>query len=138
MNIIFLDFDGVITTEQSGFKIDRKKIQLLNGLIVQTRAKVVVTSTWKYRPTPVPSLQLQLNLEGFIGEIIDVTKLDWEDRGKEIEDWLAANKVRNYVILDDTIKDITPYGCSKFLVQTKIVNGLTKRHVEQAEKILLN
>lgn len=137
MRIIFLDFDGVITTELSKFKIDPKRIILLNKLILRTGAKVVVSSLWRYRPTPIVALQLDLSLYGFIGEIIDVTNMNHEDRGKEIDDWVDTHEVDSYVVFDDLDYDILPYKCAQFLVKTNSKYGLRKEHINTAQKILL-
>lgn len=47
MKILFLDFDGVITTYESGWRIDLKKLELVDKIIESTNAKIVVTSSWK-------------------------------------------------------------------------------------------
>lgn len=45
--IIFLDFDGVITTMASRYKLDRYKCDLLQQIIDRTGAKIVVSSSWR-------------------------------------------------------------------------------------------
>lgn len=42
--IIFLDFDGVITTLASRYALDRYKCDLLQQVIDRTGAKIVVSS----------------------------------------------------------------------------------------------
>ena len=45
--IIFLDFDGVITTMASRYALDRYKCDLLQQVIDRTGAKIVVSSSWR-------------------------------------------------------------------------------------------
>ena len=45
--IIFLDFDGVITTMASRYSLDRYKCDLLQQVIDRTGAKIVVSSSWR-------------------------------------------------------------------------------------------
>ncbi len=42
---IFLDFDGVINTQND--KFDKKAVANLRRLLVRTDAKVVISSTWR-------------------------------------------------------------------------------------------
>ena len=44
--IIFLDFDGVISTPECRWNLDPEKIALLEELIKETDAKIVVSSSW--------------------------------------------------------------------------------------------
>ncbi len=139
MKIIFLDIDGVLNHElwyRSERQCDRvkdmkaqdkdhrlsmidpAKIELLNSLIKDTGAKVVISSTWR-KGTPLDELENLFEQRGFEGEIIDVTPYlrftGLEDysysvpRGCEIKAWLETNKgILNakisrvkYVIFDD-------------------------------------
>jgi hypothetical protein len=90
MKIIFLDFDGVLNSENwsrrrfneidnndiSGkypfYEFDPLSIAELNRIIEQTEAKVVVSSTWRIGKR-VEDLQQMLGVVGFKGEIIDTT-----------------------------------------------------------------
>lgn len=45
--IIFLDFDGVITTMASRYALDRYKCDLLQQVIDLTGAEIVVSSSWR-------------------------------------------------------------------------------------------
>ena len=48
MKILFLDFDGVITTYDSKWCIDNNKLKLVNDIVSKTDAKIVVSSSWKH------------------------------------------------------------------------------------------
>lgn len=45
--ILFLDFDGVITTYKSGWTFDDKKLKLLDLIIKETQCKIVISSSWR-------------------------------------------------------------------------------------------
>ena len=45
--IIFLDFDGVITTLKSNWAIDDKKVELVKEICDITGAKIVISSSWR-------------------------------------------------------------------------------------------
>jgi HAD domain in Swiss Army Knife RNA repair proteins len=81
-------------------------VQLLNALIQQTGAKIVVSSCWRKRRTCV-ELQELLSGWGVEGVVLDKTPTFPEDaRGPEIQQWLAERKkstgdVESFVILDD-------------------------------------
>lgn len=137
MKIIFLDIDGVLNYElmwkekrqadrykelpkdapDGAHDICEKKIDLLNSLVRETKAKVVISSTWR-RSNTVDELRNLFYYKGFNGIIIDSTPSLYfanenynysVPRGCEIKAWLEMNKeilgdkmskVR-YVIFDD-------------------------------------
>ena len=117
MNIIFLDFDGVMDTasydmylvknglpecDDKGRPIfDPKCIECLRQIIEVTNADVVVTSDWKYIDKYEGLLKMwkDRNMPGFL---TDVTPNVSKHRGDEIDLWLKECKVfSNYVIIDD-------------------------------------
>lgn len=166
MKLIFLDIDGVLNHElyyrsddypkgDEGInwdilQISRKSIELLNKLVEDTGAKVVISSSWRKNRT-VDELKLLFNKCGFIGEIIDKTPVlffgnnDYKysvPRGCEIKAWLELNKdilnakiedVR-YVILDDD-SDMLYWQRDKFLWCDPYC-GITKNTVYKATRIL--
>jgi len=143
--IIFLDFDGVINCEDAYRRGDCKYIEcvdslgvkkhhqsfdpiakgFLNQLIEQTRAKVVISSTW--RSSGLDVMREIWKIEGMSGEIIDITpnyRGDVEGytipRGCEIDkwlrdedfchinwskdkqlEWMKKSNIANYIIIDD-------------------------------------
>lgn len=47
MKVVFLDFDGVITTPKSKCKLDPEKMALIGRIIDATDAKIVISSSWR-------------------------------------------------------------------------------------------
>lgn len=162
MKIIFLDIDGVlnhqafyesdrwIKNEGRDTDLDPKSIEILNGIIANTGAKVVVSSTWRIGRT-VGELQQALTRKGFIGEVIDFTpRIQFQGlgtiaRGVEINEWLRVNcakfkkcidywEYKEYVILDDD-SDMLLSQKNNFIHVDNFV-GMTLRTAFQAEKIL--
>lgn len=157
--IVFLDFDGVITTHKSRWTLDKEKLDLLGEIIKRTGAKIVISSSWRrfnlertieylstpnehYVPFPFP----------YIDEVIDITprisfahnddKYAYSSvpRGVEIQIWLDTKRWRekdpvdNYVILDDD-SDMLLYQKDHF-IKTDHLTGLSKEDVERAVEIL--
>jgi hypothetical protein len=126
MKIIFLDIDGVMNNQvdydfavlkgeditENKYDLSPRCMDLLNELIKETGAKVVITSVWRYGKTTA-EMQLLFYEHGFEGEIIGLTPcLDREYtlRGNEILMWIKQNEeligcsssdFESYVILDD-------------------------------------
>ena len=47
MKAIFLDFDGVITSPDSKWKIDMRRIYIVNDICDKKGAKIAVSSSWR-------------------------------------------------------------------------------------------
>ena len=152
MKIIFLDIDGVLNHqlfyEEQEFRahtdIDRSRISLLNNLIEDTNAKVVISSTWRIGTT-IEELQTILNDEGFTGEVIGKTPQGGNDccRGNEIYKWIKDNdkllgkpyyEFKDYVIFDDD-SDMLLCQRNNFLLVDNFV-GLTPNLMHKARFIL--
>ena len=120
MNVIFLDIDGVLRTYWSDclwsqtldesipshYKrlFSKDAIENLNYIVTLTGAKVVITSTWRLHYT-LEELRKVFRERGFIGQIIGTTNV-FGTRGEEIVDWLNDHVVKNFVVIDDNVKDI--------------------------------
>lgn len=154
MNIIFLDFDGTIVTKQSEAlasllddEIDfhatykdwmARKIDpvLLNNvkILQQTfNAKIVISSAWRYFDD-LDTLRRYLQERGDIdpASIIDQTPYSDDCRGWEIRDWLKANSVTNYLILDDD-EDVKAFPeAINHWIQLNPKFGFTKEKLQEA------
>ena len=154
--IIFLDFDGVLNHElfyrglssqeyprlngRPYSEIDTNSVNILNRLIQETGAKVVVSSTWR-RSYDKNQLQKILNKHNFIGEVIDTTPiLNFEGavRGNEVKVWLEKNYSHDkrcaYICLDDDSDFL--YGQRNNLILVDSYCGLSPNNVYRATKIL--
>jgi len=159
MKIIFLDIDGVLnsdTWEESDEHIngkypenmfDPKAVNLLNKIIKETGAKIVLTSTWrlKYSLVEMTKLFIKIGLKcDLIGCTPDLKKdNDYTLRGNEILKWCKDNrriigtKYLNYtdfIILDDNSDML--YWQSKYFFQTDKLCGLSPTVAREAIRML--
>lgn len=151
--LIFLDFDGVITTYKSKWYIDAAKCELIKELVEQTNARIVITSSWRYA-----TLQETIDKNGLNDWIlkdycIGVTERaifpvdidnDWfiPKRGMEIEkfinDYIETHNITEeikYVIFDDDVFDLL-YIQHNNIIQTNWKSGISNSNIKQALKIL--
>jgi hypothetical protein len=136
--VIFLDIDGVLAPIRQWDRygdLEPACIQLLNEIVTQGGADVVVSSTWRYGKT-VAELQALLDAAGFIGSVVDKTPTDslGTNRGEEIARWLAENSVDGYVIIDDHV-DMGELRSR--LVLTHPARGLQPADVPRAVALLM-
>ena len=151
MKVIFLDFDGVITTYNSKWKIDMNKIKIINDICDKTNAKIVVTSSWRighrgdvlafngYLTQYIIEHNyldnVQDTFDKFIGNIVGMTESIGGWRGDEIKLYMNEHpEVENYVILDDD-SDMCDYQLFNF-VQTDTYEGITERDAKLCVDIL--
>lgn len=168
MKIIFLDIDGVLNCED-GFKskicTERDDYgmlfyppseRLINKLIDETSAKVVISSTW--RMSGLDQMQWMWKSRGMSGDVIDITpRLDHRIRGVEINEWLKSNgfrqcfwseeiqkkymeesSIENFIIIDDDSDML--YNQRQHFVHVKPsprnVLGFHEEHYKLAKEIL--
>ena len=148
MKVIFLDIDGVLNsaeydrqrTEKDG-NIDTTRLPLLKDLADETKAVIVLSSSWRKlwerdvcQFEEGKEINRIFNLYGL--EIYDKTPV-LGSRKTEIGAWLENNpKTKSFVILDDMLfgwEELSP-----FLVRTDgmVGRGLERRHIEKAKEIL--
>ena len=153
MKVIFLDFDGVITTAKSRYNLDKDKIDLLGQIIDATDANIVISSSWrrntlddtkKYLSTISHRVPFAFP---YLDRLIGVTdrmysfKLHRPDkhfrihRGLEIDQYLDEHpEIKQYIILDD---DMDMLLCQKqCFVKTDGIRGLSRKDVVKAISIL--
>ncbi len=103
MKIIFLDMDGVLNSAylKSNKYIEKDKFELLQIIVRETGAKVVLSTSWREFPDWRAFLT---DFFGAVGiEVVGSTPVDPEGiRPNEIMSWLeACPDVESYVVLDD-------------------------------------
>ena len=110
--IIFLDFDGVITTMASRYALDRYKCDLLQQVIDRTGAKIVVSSSWREGSAEETIAELKniptvfkKFVPSWVDEIVGVTIRAYNyirkgehlgiPRGVEIKQWIDTHLHRD-------------------------------------------
>jgi hypothetical protein len=136
--VVFLDIDGVLAPIRRWDRYEDLEpacVQVLNEIVAQAGAAVVVSSTWRHGKT-VDELQALLAAAGFIGSVIDKTPVGppGADRGDEIAAWLAEHTVAGYLIVDDhpSMGPLRPR-----LLLTHPGRGLQRSDVARAVEILM-
>jgi hypothetical protein len=151
MKVIFLDIDGVLnhqkhyewlmtTNEPTPMQrtypyteFNPKSCQLLNEIIKETGAQIVVSSSWRLDgETRLNSLFKHFGLP----RIYSTTPCLNTARGIEIDAWLAAHpEVDKYVILDDD-EDMNEHQLPYFIKTNPYEDGLNEEVKNNAIKIL--
>lgn len=159
MNIVFLDIDGVLNSDlwikTSSFKkgsapynqFDPRNIKLLNRLLKETQAKIVLTSTWRLHHTleEMNAIFSTLQLEStIIGMTPDLKKASPAMlRGNEILQWCMDNEpilgctykqYRQYIILDDHTDML--YWQRNHFIQTDRYCGITATQIKLGIELL--
>jgi len=155
MKIIFLDIDGVLNTseymgsiqgsEEEMKAIDPQAVKILNDLITDTGAKVVITSTWR-RFVPFTEICYTLENKGLtnINSIIGMTRyllprkmsMPSTPRGKEIQEWIngfGSENITKFVIIDDD-SDMVHLMPNLIKINNKV--GLTVQNADRAREKL--
>lgn len=160
MNLIFLDFDGVLNDpywlgkswplrRQRGieFEFDFARLEILQRICDQTNAKLVLSSSWNYREGVKEYFEsMGFEVAGRLGA--------HSDRGEAIKEWFGKHPecgTANYAILDDEKSDYDEdqlrhlvFTKNDFVKQWTLDNihlaplhiGLDKRHIEETLKLL--
>lgn len=141
--IIFLDFDGVITSEaytrQCIFEhkaenlfgldwFDPNCIAALKKIIDETDAQIVVSSSW--RELEIEKLQHLWQEHNMPGKLIATTPIWVLTKREAILQWLKDNSYDTYVIIDDDDLKL------EHQYKTNIRTGLTNTNAEEIVKML--
>lgn len=166
-NIIFLDIDGVLhsfnyekylTThdkdwyDSDGAIFDLKCIAALDTLINSTKAKIVISSSWKDSRICNDALSVLRGIwerRGMAGDIVGITPTLTPDelhklyglhstqswKGYEIDQWLKHNpQCQSFVIIDDQY--VVLDSQRPFFVKTNGNTGLTDKDTRKAIEIM--
>jgi hypothetical protein len=167
LKILFLDIDGVLNAHEWDpdvlcGQIHRDKVQLLNGVLRATGARVVLSSAWRYivhrGEANLAGMDWLLRSHGLLANrLVGVTRPDtmradpnytgepksWpvhNERGQQIADWLAVMvgtvgvPHTGYAVVDDMDLGITAAGHP--FVQTDGDCGLTPEDASRLIAIL--
>lgn len=155
MQVIFLDIDGVFNSQEwytermdvgrsYDYPLDEFSPELVrnfNEVIEKTKAKIVVSSTWRIGRS-LPELRDLFRFVGIKGEVIGKTSSNEfrggrENfvRGMEIKQWIDEQREEvDYIIIDDD-NDMLPEQQSRF-IKTSWSRGLEYHLVKQAIELL--
>ncbi len=110
MKVIFLDFDGVITSAYKNLEVDDLCIAILKYIVAKTEAKIVVTASAKesvqvygvpFENSNLYNVYLK-KLEQYNLFPYDYTSYIGSNRSLEIKDYLNRHpEITQYLILDD-------------------------------------
>ncbi|MBE6760906.1 MAG: hypothetical protein E7551_01300 [Ruminococcaceae bacterium] len=151
MKIIFLDIDGVLNSlkydmsrSPDDSNIDITRLPLLKKLVDSTKAKIVLTSSWRKFWEKDEAVISQTGKE--INEIFASAGLEIFDktpikstRKDEILAWLSSNnKVKSFCIIDDMALGWEELTAFTVITNPRIGHGLEQRHIQKAVEILKN
>lgn len=152
MKVIFLDVDGVLNSKETfannknNFEnqINNKLLNNLKYIIDETKAEVILSSTWRYyfhnHPVDCFNRKLLENKLASIGvKIFDITPIyckNCASRADEIKYWLnnTEEEIENFIVIDDNDDELSQFG-EKF-IHTSFEFGLTKELAQEAIKQL--
>ena len=103
MKVIFLDIDGVLNTSHTvnprklPYVVEKKLVKRLKGILAKSRAKVVLSSTWRYDPAGLFSATYH-----GIPYFDCIPDMPRRARRDEILAWLKKHpRVSRFAVLDD-------------------------------------
>ena len=136
MNYLFLDVDGVIRLDkEKEFPLfNKESLFNLKLIFLMTNCKIILTSDWKNDSKKLKNLQRVLKI--FNLEITDIVAGKYENRGKNIKNYLENHYCDNYLVLDDDIDIIKNEIDEKHYVITHSAYGITKEIKEEVIKKL--
>ncbi len=135
-NIIFLDYDGVISTPHDNYLeniVNDESIKYLNQLCLDFDFDIVVSSSWRKYHNYI-DLFYSFGIDKRI-KIIGCTEINDKNRVEQIKDYIRdhKNEIDKFLILDDAY---FPGELGKHAVQTPYNMGLTKnKFIEALDKI---
>jgi len=150
VRILFLDIDGVLNShafvhragwhpplgsDRDLYIIDPVAVALLNGVLEETGAVVVITSSWR-STYPQEALHSMLQQRGFTGQVVGTTpELPGRRRSREIAQWLVDHAdVEAFAIVDDD--EDAGAGHPHRFVRTTYQVGLTGEHASALVRVL--
>jgi len=147
IKVLFLDFDGVITTLDSHYSLDPKLIQRIKTITEKTNAKIVVSSSYKVGCENADEFRKAMNhrpnrtdtsdnmVWWLLENVYDVTDSSGSCRGDEIKRWLGKHpETTSYVIIDDDADFLDEQLF--YFVQTDFFEGITEREEKLCIKVL--
>lgn len=163
MKVVFLDFDGVVSTDAQRLKAAKQRlaahehlcrplVQRVNRIVDATGAHVVVSTNWRIEYSK-DALEQILRNAGATFPLLSTTPTSrppqapssshitesYPTRGHEIEAWLegCGEMVDAFVILDDLPRNEFDHFGRQHLITTDPTIGLTDVGVQRAIRMLM-
>ena len=153
--VIFLDIDGVLNTSYTKYRdevLDDFRLDYLAKIVNKTRAKIVLTSTWRYNLSKsFFSFKAYNNSAKRLIELLKERDLKISAllpdapnnrRAEDIAEFIKKHKVTHFVILDDELFNYESLKLSEHLLRTSFYEdneldaGITQKMIRQAVQIL--
>lgn len=154
--VIFLDFDGVITTPDSQYTPMREKVELVRRILDATDSVIVLSSSWRpywdkdciqeeiirqIRVNPYYDPSVEILFPYIVGCTPRVSNsIRWyhtNSRGYEIKSYLDEHpEVEQYVIIDDDNICPVSLDMESRTIYTNHFDGITEEDTDKAIEIL--
>lgn len=135
MKYLFLDIDGVVNCAADRFSIkliNNRPFELLKKIIDETGAKIILSSSWRRGYKHGTCDLLKQRLAEYDLSIEDITPINNNRRGEQIQEWLRTHNydenVDTFAILDDEEFDFLAIYPEQ-LVKTDAMIGLQEHQV---------
>lgn len=136
MNIIFLDFDGVLNNLQSKEIFDLKNMNIFSKLINKCpkNTKIILSTSHRYNSIILSKFIKYCEIVKIDTQLIIGTTPNFHrgvyKRHLEIKDWLSKTQnVNKWIVLDDFEVDV------ENLIKTDMKTGLTEHNIDKALEI---
>ena len=138
MKFLFLDIDGVMTTDEGMinneklYSFSSSCVEVLNKILSSNNVRIILTSSW--RTVFDVEKQCRIFKENGVKQLpMGQTKdLGYKHRNIEIKNYLENRKVESFVILDDM--QIDGFDDNFILIDPR--NGLSEEHIERVNEML--
>lgn len=149
MKVIFIDIDGVLATapcwnmstdnKWDAYPFDKKAVKVLNEILKETGAEMVLSSDWKYHYTMNQIKEIFIEFNGVIKSPFDKTPFSKEytamnlegGRVTEINMWLAENKEKLGITHWVAIDDLKMFQLENFVHCPKHMEGIKQCGLKQ-------
>lgn len=156
MKIIFIDIDGVLATSQcwnmsqdnkwNAYPFDKKAVIVLNEILNETGAEMVLSSDWKYHYTMKQMTEIFTEFNKVIKAPFDRTPFSSEytamnlvgGRVLEINMWLAENKEKLGITHWVAVDDLKMFELESFVHCPKSNEGIKQTGIKQKIINILN
>lgn len=151
-NIVFLDFDGVLNTNDNyddNLIIHKDKLLNLYNLLKLTNSNIVISSYWRFNMNLILDtindvcFRSNFDFYFFKDRIIGSTPmLDFYNREKEILFYVKEHNIKNFIALDDNpiwdgVNNIFP-SKPNWLINTNPDIGFDLIQLSKAIKLIKN